>query len=82
MGATALSYSGPVTLPTSYGRFELKGLHAFPGNMPEGPEYSALVRLFRGELWLDMLYLDSDMGEDTARRIAQDMQTMLEGAAC
>ncbi len=82
MGATALSYTGPLALPTEYGQFELTGVHAFAGNMPLGPEYSALVRLFRGELWWDLLYLDCDMDAAGARRIADEMQTILEGAAC
>lgn len=81
MGATALSYSGPLAVPTSFGRFEVTGVHAFPANMPVGPEYSALVRLFRGELCWDIAYLDCDMDAATAREIAADMQALLE-AAC
>jgi Condensation domain len=80
MGATALSYTGPLGLPTDYGRFQVTGLHAFAGNMTLGPEYSALVRLFRGELWWDILYLDSDMDAAGARRIADEMQAILQGA--
>jgi hypothetical protein len=82
MGATALSYSGPLAVPTSFGRFEVSGIHAFPANMPVGPEYSALVRLFRGELWWDIVYLDCDMDGSTAREIAADMQASLGEAAC
>jgi hypothetical protein len=81
MGATALSYSGPTMLPVDYGTFEVTGLHAFAANMTLGPEYSALVRLFRGELWWDILYLDSDMDAAGAQEIAREMQTILEGAA-
>ena len=81
MGATALSYSGPVELPASSGSFRVTGLHAFAANMTLGPEYTALVRLFRGELWWDIMYMDSDMDQATARQIASDMQTILE-AAC
>lgn len=82
MGATALSYSGPTALPLSYGSFEVSGLHAFAANMTLGPEYSALVRLFRGALWWDILYLDSDMDAAGAQEIAREMQTILEGASC
>jgi hypothetical protein len=82
MGATALSYTGPLGLPTDYGQFEVTGLHAFAGNMTLGPEYSALVRLFRGELWWDILYLDSDMDGAGARTIADQMRAILEGATC
>jgi hypothetical protein len=82
MAATALSYSGPVTLPTAYGRFELVGLHAFAPNMTVGPEYHALVRLFRGELWWDIGYMNCDMDETLARQIADDTKAVLEEAAC
>jgi hypothetical protein len=50
--------------------------------MTLGPEYSALVRLFRGELWWDILYLDSDMDAAGAQTIAGEMQTILERATC
>jgi hypothetical protein len=82
MSATALSYTGPLDLPQNWGSFAVTGLHAFTANFTLGPEYSALVRLFRGELWWDMLYLDSDMDAATARQIAEDVQTILEKAAC
>ena len=82
MGATALSYSGPTNIPVSYGSFELTGLHAFATNFTLGPEYSALVRLFRGELWWDILYLDSDMDAAGALAIAREMQVILEEATC
>ena len=81
MGATALSYSGPIDLPETSGSFRVTGVHAFAANMTLGPEYTALVRLFRGELWWDIMYMDSDMNDATARDIAKDMQTILE-AAC
>jgi hypothetical protein len=80
--ATAFSYGGAPRLPVEYGTFELTGLHAFPANWTTGPEYSALVRLFRGELWWDMLYLDCDMDAAKAQAIAQDVRTILEEATC
>jgi hypothetical protein len=82
MAATALSYTGPLNLPASHGPFAVTGLHAFTTNFSLGPEYSALVHLFGGTLWCDILYLDSDMDSAGAQQIAQDMQTILEEAAC
>lgn len=81
MAATTLSYYGAVQFP-DYGRFNVTGLHAFVANFTVGPEYSALVRLFRGELWWDIMYLDSDMDAASAHEIARDMQAILEKAAC
>jgi len=82
MGATTLSYSGPIDLPTVGASFEVTGLHAFAANMTTGPEYSALVRLFRGELWWDIMYMDCDMDAAAARQIADEMRTILEEATC
>ena len=80
--ATAFSYSGPPDLRIDYGTFELTGVHAFPSNWTTGPEYSALARLFRGELCWDILYLDCDMDDATAREIARDLERMLHEATC
>jgi len=82
MGATALSYSGPLEVPESHGAFRVTGLHAFATNMTVGPEYTALVRLFRGELWWDIMYMDSDMDMTLARLIAADMETIVTDATC
>jgi hypothetical protein len=82
MAATALSYTGPLNLPASHGPFTVTGLHAFTTNFSLGPEYSALVHLFRGALCCDILYLDSDMDLEGAQHIAEDMQAILERAAC
>jgi hypothetical protein len=81
MSATALSYSGPVDLPASHGPFAVTAVHAFTANFSMGPEYSALVHLFRDELWCDILYLDCDMDSTKAQQIARDMEAALE-AAC
>jgi len=82
MAATALSYTGALEMPASHGTFTVTGLHAFTTNFSLGPEYSALVHLFRGELWCDILYLDCDMDPAGARRIADEMQAILESVAC
>jgi hypothetical protein len=82
MGATALSYAGPLDFPVAGASFEVTGVHAFAANMTLGPEYSALIRLFRGELCWDILYLDSDMDAVLAQRIADDIRTILESATC
>lgn len=80
MGTTALSYAGPIALGDNFGLMRVTGLHAFISNMTIGPEYSALVRLFRGELWWDILYMDSDMEPQKARQIADLIKVILEEA--
>ncbi len=81
MGTTALSYAGPVSVGQFYGTIRVHGLHAFTTNMTIGPEFSALSRLFLGEIWLDLLYIDSDMDSAMAERIAEEMRQILKDAA-
>ena len=80
MGATAVSYAGALEMGVSGGPFEVTGVHAFAANMTLGPEYSGLARLFRGELYWDLLYLDSDMDAAGAGAIAGQIRTILESA--
>ncbi len=81
MATTALSYTGAVRMGERYGELALRELHAFVSNFPRGPEYTAQARLFRGRLWLDILYLDADMAEREARAIADTMRALLTGEA-
>jgi len=78
MGTTALSYTGPVLLARSFGNIALDHLHVFTSNFVLGPEYTAQARLFDNRLYWDMLYLDSDMEQEKALKIAQNIQTQLE----
>ncbi len=78
MSHTALSYTGVANLPDTYGSIRLTGLHSFVTNFVLGPEYSAQVRLFAGRLWWDIVYLDCDMDERTARVLAQEIFAELE----
>lgn len=81
MGTTALSYAGPISVDQDYGSIRIRGLHAFTTNMTIGPEFSALSRLFLGEIWLDLLYIDTDMDSEMAARIAEEMRGILTEAA-
>ncbi len=81
MATTALSYAGPVPDWNGESSFRLTGLHAFTSNITLGPEFSALVRLFQGELWWDAFYLDSDMPSEVARQIEGEIVTLLKSAA-
>ena len=77
MGTIALSYTGPTPLTTSLEELKVRQLHAFVSNFPIGPEFSGQARLFRGRLWIDLLYLDSDMSDDEAKAIADTVCDLL-----
>ncbi len=81
MATTAVSYSGPVALPEPAGVPPVRGLHAFVSNFDLGPEYTALARIFAGELRLDILYLESDMDLAFATTMADDILETLRTAA-
>lgn len=76
MAHTAVSYSGVTRLDAT----GVRGLHAFVSNLPVGPEYTALARMFEGELLLDVLYLDTDMDRPRARAVADGILATLRGA--
>jgi hypothetical protein len=80
LSATALSYAGPLALPVRCGPLEVLGVHAFTTALPLGPEFSAFARLFRGQIWCDVQYLDSDMDAAGARRVADEFRSILEEA--
>ncbi len=79
MATTALSYTGAARL-AGESRFPVKALHAFVSNFRLGPEYTAQVRLHAGRICWDILYLEPELDEDAARRIACEIRNLLTTA--
>jgi hypothetical protein len=77
MSTTALSYTGATAVPDAGVHLGVREIHAFVSNFPLGPQYTAQARLFQGRLWLDILYLDSDMDAEQAGAIADTMRELL-----
>jgi hypothetical protein len=80
MGAAGLSYSGPLEIDETYGNTRVNDFHAFVSNLSLGPEYTGLARLFRGSIYFDLVYLDTDMDAGEAQTIAGEMRSILEQA--
>src|SRR6185436_1893130 len=80
MGSAALNYSGAVPLETQYGDIKVTGLHGFLSSFDLGPEVSAQARLFNNELWIDFMFLETDMNRETAEKIVEEVRAILEGA--
>jgi hypothetical protein len=80
MGATALNYSGAIPLETQYGRIQIKSLHGFLSSFDLGPEVSAQARLFNNELWIDFMFLETDMDRELAAKIVGEVRYILETA--
>jgi len=79
MGATALSYPGPLelSLPEPW---HLRGFHAFVSNLDLGPLWTAQVRLFRGRLIWDFLYLAGDLEGAAAEALVGEILRLLSVA--
>lgn len=80
MAAAALSFTGSLQLENNYGKINVQDFHAYPSNFVVGPEYSAAARLFNNQIYWDILYLDSDMDQNRAGVLANDIRTILESA--
>lgn len=77
MATIGMSYTGTLPFRLVHRALLLAEVHAFVSNLPVGPEYTAQARLFRGRLWLDIVYLDADMDANEARKIAEETQAIL-----
>ncbi len=77
MATTAISYGGTTSIAASYGPYKVTGVHGFVSNFGLGPEFSGRVGLYNDELIWDMLYLDTDMGAETAAEIVAEIQSLL-----
>jgi NRPS condensation-like uncharacterized protein len=80
MGAVGLSYGGAVPLEAQYGNIKVTGLHAFLSSFDLGPEVSCQARLFNHELWLDFMFLETDMDRVVAEKIVCEVKAVLEEA--
>lgn len=81
MSATAISYTSSSIRPSqSYEPFKITAIRGFVSNFGMGPEFSGLVGLYDDELCWDMLYLDSDMDQEGAQLISDEIQHILESA--
>lgn len=80
MGTSALSYPRVVHLDSSYGKSQVLGIRGYISNFPLGPEYSAVARMYGEKLLWDILYLDSDMDQALAKKIAEKMFSILDDA--
>jgi hypothetical protein len=80
MAATGLNYTAAVALQETYGEIRVTGLHAFISAMDIGPELSAQARIFNEQLWMDFMYLDTDMDAGMAEKIVGELKAILEKA--
>jgi hypothetical protein len=80
MATVAVSYAGPLAVRETYGDIEVTGIHGFISNNRLGPVSTAFVKIFRGELAWDFVFLDTDMDNATAEQIAESTRDELIAA--
>jgi hypothetical protein len=78
MATTAISYGGASQLESQFGPYNIVGVHGFVSNFGLGPEYSGQISIYNDELWWDMLYMDTDLDQAGAQRIADEIHKILE----
>jgi hypothetical protein len=80
MGSAALSYVGPLPLPSSCGPFAVSDVHGFVTSNPLAPPCSAFAHLTFGRLTVDLMVQESDFPEESRERLAATLARTLEGA--
>jgi hypothetical protein len=80
LGTTALSYTGVFPLPVQIGPIRVREFHGFINNNAYGPEFTAQARWFVDRIWVDALYVDTDMDAAEAEKILAAMVQILESA--
>ncbi len=78
MGTAAVSYGGVVRLVEPTHGIRIEEFHAFVSNLVLGPAYTGTARLWAGELWWDVVYLESDMDRTKAAAIADSILDRLK----
>ncbi len=78
MSTAAISYGGVLQLADPSGEIRIEEFHAFVSNLLLGPAYTGSARLWEGELWWDVVYLESDMDQAKASAIAESLLERLE----
>lgn len=77
LGTTALSYSPTPPIGPSYGPVTVRDVQGFVSNIRLGAELAASAGVNGGELWCNVLYLDSDLDAATATAAADGLLATL-----
>ena len=77
LGATALSYAGPIQLKTDYRKTRLTDIHGYITNNCLGAELTAFGKIFNGRLCLDLNFLSEELSHEKAATIAEEIQLSL-----
>jgi hypothetical protein len=80
MGSAALSYVGPLHLPSSCGPFQVSDVHGFVTSNPLAPPCSAFGHLTFGRLTVDLMVQEADFPGESRDRLAARLERTLEAA--
>jgi hypothetical protein len=77
LGATALSYGGPIKLKTQYGNTMLTNIHGFITNNCLGSELSGFGKICFGRLSLDINFMPAEISREKATRMAEEIKLII-----
>jgi hypothetical protein len=77
LGATALSYSGPIRLKAQYGNTEVTNIHGFITNNCLGSELSGFGKICFGRLSLDINFMPAEISREKATKMAEKIKSIL-----
>lgn len=80
LAASALNYSGVVSIQANYGSIKVLEVHGFVSGYGIGPELASQAQFFDNQLFWDFIYLEEDMSRDTAIKILDEIQGIIQSA--
>lgn len=77
LGATALSYLGPVSMKQQYGHTQLKEIHGYISNNCLGAELTGFAKIFSGKLSIDLNFLPAELSREKALETAHELKQLI-----
>lgn len=77
LGATALSYLGPVSIKKQYGKIEVQEIHGYISNNCLGAELTGFAKIFSGQLSMDLNFLRAELSRDKALEAADELKGLI-----
>ena len=77
LGATALSYLGPVSIKQQYGKIRVHEIHGYISNNCLGAELTGFAKIFSGQLSMDLNFLPAELSRDKALDTANELKGLI-----
>lgn len=78
LGATALNYTGVVSLQNRYGSIKVSGMHGLVSAYDLAPELSSQAYYFNKQLFWDFIYMEEDMDQEKVVAIVEEIKGIMK----